>query len=94
MNILIFRFSPRYYCLSIGLKQNDINQLTSYFHFREGFNINSRTLAERAANFDETIDIFETIATDEPQGNSLLYFLMAPQKIWLLNSFYCYMGFC
>lgn len=54
--------------LFTGLKQNDINQLTSYFHFREGFNINSRTLAERAANFDETIDIFETIAKDEPQG--------------------------
>ncbi|KAJ3101901.1 Radial spoke head protein 9 [Phlyctochytrium bullatum] len=52
-----------------GLDQIDIGQLSSYFHFREGFDINARTLAERAAGFEETIDIFEDIAKDEPKGN-------------------------
>ncbi|KAI9329240.1 hypothetical protein DFJ73DRAFT_860875 [Zopfochytrium polystomum] len=56
--------------LFTGLSRSDMNQLTSYFHLREGFDINSRTLVERAGNFDETIDIFETIAKDEPKGGS------------------------
>ncbi|KAJ3194769.1 Radial spoke head protein 9 [Irineochytrium annulatum] len=51
-----------------GLPAVDLGQLTSYFHFREGFNINLRTLAERSAGFEESIDIFQTIAKDEPNG--------------------------
>ncbi|KAJ3107522.1 Radial spoke head protein 9 [Phlyctochytrium planicorne] len=51
-----------------GLDQIDLGQLSSYFHFREGFDINMKSLAERAAGFEETIDIFETIAKDEPRG--------------------------
>ncbi|KAJ3218245.1 Radial spoke head protein 9 [Dinochytrium kinnereticum] len=54
-----------------GLDQIDLGQLTSYFHFREGFDINLKTLAERASGFEETIDIFETIAKDEPRGSGL-----------------------
>ncbi|KAJ3312710.1 Radial spoke head protein 9 [Blyttiomyces sp. JEL0837] len=51
-----------------GVPSDELDQLTSYFHFREGFNVNTKTLAERATNFDETIDVFETIAKDEPRG--------------------------
>ncbi|TPX72958.1 hypothetical protein SpCBS45565_g00164 [Spizellomyces sp. 'palustris'] len=51
-----------------GIPKGELSQLTHYLHFREGFDINKRTLQERADAFDESIDIFETIANDEPKG--------------------------
>ncbi|KAI8848767.1 hypothetical protein BC829DRAFT_489842 [Chytridium lagenaria] len=51
-----------------GLDSVDLSQLSSYFHFREGFDINMKTLAERAGGFEETIDVFESISKDEPRG--------------------------
>ncbi|KAI8616197.1 hypothetical protein BC830DRAFT_1063664 [Chytriomyces sp. MP71] len=51
-----------------GLQQAELGELNSYCHFREGFNINKKTVLERASNFDETIDIFDAISTDEPRG--------------------------
>ncbi|KAI8622293.1 hypothetical protein BC830DRAFT_1090138 [Chytriomyces sp. MP71] len=51
-----------------GLQQAELGELTSYCHFREGFNINKKTVLERASNFDETIDIFDAISTDNPRG--------------------------
>ncbi|KAJ3412508.1 Radial spoke head protein 9 [Chytridiales sp. JEL 0842] len=51
-----------------GLGAGDLGRLSNYFHFREGFNINTKTLAERINNFDETIDIFESIEKDQPKG--------------------------
>ncbi|KAJ3391359.1 Radial spoke head protein 9 [Entophlyctis sp. JEL0112] len=64
-----------------GLTQSELGQLSNYLHFREGFNINKKTAAERAGKFDETIDIFDAISTDDPRGflqifhpNPLIYY--------------------
>ncbi|KAJ3409980.1 hypothetical protein CcCBS67573_g00358 [Chytriomyces confervae] len=51
-----------------GLQQSELGELTNYCHFREGFNINKKTVLERATNFDETIDIFDSVSGDEPRG--------------------------
>ncbi|KAJ3036627.1 Radial spoke head protein 9 [Rhizophlyctis rosea] len=51
-----------------GISKSELGQLTSYLHFRDGFDINKRTLLERANNFDESLDIFEPISRDEPKG--------------------------
>ncbi|KAJ3297018.1 Radial spoke head protein 9 [Borealophlyctis nickersoniae] len=51
-----------------GVSRGELGQLTSYFHFREGFDINRRNIMERANAFDESIDVFDTIARDEPKG--------------------------
>ncbi|KAI9101039.1 hypothetical protein DFS34DRAFT_612977 [Phlyctochytrium arcticum] len=51
-----------------GISKSGLDQLTNYLHFREGFDVNKRTLQERAQSFDPSIDIFETIAKDDPKG--------------------------
>ncbi|KAI8826722.1 uncharacterized protein EV422DRAFT_616153 [Fimicolochytrium jonesii] len=51
-----------------GIPRSELGQLTNYLHFREGFNINRKTLLERAGAFDESIDIFESISGDSPKG--------------------------
>lgn len=56
----------------IGLEPDEIGLESSYLHFREGFQLNSRTLAERLNSFDDTIDIFESIGRDQPQGESYI----------------------
>ncbi|KAJ3007240.1 Radial spoke head protein 9 [Thoreauomyces humboldtii] len=51
-----------------GIPTSELGQLTNYLHFREGFNVNKKTLLERANAFDESIDVFESISTDTPKG--------------------------
>lgn len=51
-----------------GIPKSDLKYLTSYFHFRPGFDINKKTLLERGQTFDESIDIFDHAANDEPKG--------------------------
>ncbi|KAI8592249.1 Radial spoke head protein 9 [Geranomyces variabilis] len=51
-----------------GIPASELGQLTNYLHFREGFNVNKKTLLERANAFDESIDIFESVAGDTPKG--------------------------
>ncbi|KAJ3050059.1 Radial spoke head protein 9 [Rhizophlyctis rosea] len=51
-----------------GIQKAELGQLTNYFHYRDGFDINKRSLLERANNFDESLDIFEPISRDEPKG--------------------------
>jgi radial spoke head protein 9 len=51
-----------------GLAPEEIGLASSYFHFRPGFELTTRTLSERMNTFDESIDVFETIARDDPKG--------------------------
>ncbi|KAI9206251.1 uncharacterized protein BJ171DRAFT_597914 [Polychytrium aggregatum] len=51
-----------------GLTRDGLGKLTEYFHFCEGFDINTRTIMDRANSFDESIDIFDSLARDEPKG--------------------------
>jgi radial spoke head protein 9 len=51
-----------------GLEAEEIGQESSYLHFREGYQLNSRTLTDRMNNFSDSIDIFESIERDQPQG--------------------------
>ncbi|KAJ3306678.1 Radial spoke head protein 9 [Kappamyces sp. JEL0829] len=51
-----------------GLESDEIGLESSYQHFREGYQLNARTLAERMNSYDDTIDIFESIERDQPQG--------------------------
>jgi len=54
--------------LSQGLKPSELDQLSSYLHFRPGFAVDAKLLNERAEQFQEGIDIFEPISRDEPKG--------------------------
>ncbi|EGF81050.1 hypothetical protein BATDEDRAFT_24691 [Batrachochytrium dendrobatidis JAM81] len=51
-----------------GLDTEDMKNIDSFLHFRDGFEVTSRTLSERIEKFDDTIDIFESIGNDEPKG--------------------------
>ncbi|KAJ3182887.1 Radial spoke head protein 9 [Gaertneriomyces sp. JEL0708] len=51
-----------------GVPKGEVGQLTSYLHFREGFDINKKTLMDRAHAFDESVDVFESISDDQPKG--------------------------
>lgn len=42
--------------------------LSNYFHFRPGFNVNEKTIAVRGESFVDSIDIFETLDADKPEG--------------------------
>jgi radial spoke head protein 9 len=57
-----------------GLEPDEIGLASSYMHFKPGFQPNTRTLSERMNTFDESIDIFESIAKDEPHGKLPLIF--------------------
>ena len=63
---------------NIGLEPDEIGLEASYLHFREGYQLNSRKLAERLNNFDDSIDIFESISRDQPQGLSFYYSRAVP----------------
>jgi hypothetical protein len=56
-----------------GLAPDEISLPSSYFHFRKGFQLNSRTIAERTNTFDESLDIFDSIERDEPKGIVFFY---------------------
>ena len=62
---------------STGLPKDHLSSLKHYLHFREGYEIDSKTLTENINTFDETIDIFEPIEADVPKGkvNANLLFL-------------------
>ncbi|KAH6570957.1 hypothetical protein BASA60_007386 [Batrachochytrium salamandrivorans] len=51
-----------------GLSSEDMGDVNSFLHFRDGFEITSRTISERVHQFDDAIDIFEPISKDEPKG--------------------------
>ncbi|KAJ1562537.1 Radial spoke head protein 9 [Nowakowskiella sp. JEL0078] len=51
-----------------GLPKSQMNHLTSYFHFRAGYNGNKKSMLERAQFFDETIDVLQPLSEDEPRG--------------------------
>ncbi|KAL2918041.1 hypothetical protein HK105_202455 [Polyrhizophydium stewartii] len=50
------------------LPKEDFGQTHCYMHFRDGFEVTTRTLTERINKFDDAIDIFESIENDEPKG--------------------------
>ncbi|KAI8801003.1 hypothetical protein BJ742DRAFT_716394 [Cladochytrium replicatum] len=52
----------------LGLDCADLPDLGSYFHFRPGFNVNTKSFLERANRFDLSIDVLEPISKDEPRG--------------------------
>lgn len=37
-------------------------------HFREGYELSVNAISSRGQSFEETIDIFEVIAQDDPKG--------------------------
>lgn len=52
-----------------GISPAEIGRLESYLHFnKNGLNVNAKTIAEKESNFDENVDILESIAKDEPKG--------------------------
>ncbi|KAI8925221.1 hypothetical protein BC831DRAFT_550786 [Entophlyctis helioformis] len=51
-----------------GLANDDLGHIHSYLHFRDGFEVTMRSLTERVNKYDDAIDIFEAIDTDEPRG--------------------------
>jgi len=52
-----------------GLSKDTLSNLKSYLHFRLGYEVDSKTLAEIASTYDESLDIFAPVEKDEPQGN-------------------------
>lgn len=52
-----------------GLNANELPNLKNYFHFRPGYDVNQEDIVERGETFVESIDIFETLAKDAPQGS-------------------------
>jgi hypothetical protein len=50
---------------NLGLRSHEIAQLSSYLHFRP---TNSSEEQLQKADFEETVDIFDTIETDKPKG--------------------------
>ncbi|TPX30440.1 hypothetical protein SmJEL517_g05994 [Synchytrium microbalum] len=51
-----------------GLPGSDAGFLTSYQHFRPGFKLDLKTVKDLGANYDESIDIFDPISKDQPNG--------------------------
>eukprot|EP00842_Homolaphlyctis_polyrhiza_P004571 jgi/Hompol1/5114/HPOL_004191-RA len=51
-----------------GLAKEDLNRVQNYLHFRDGFELTTRTLADRINKYDEELDIFESIDLDQPHG--------------------------
>lgn len=55
-----------------GLTPDEISLGSSYLHFRNDFQLTSRTLSDRMNTFDESIDIFQSIDRDVPNGIEIL----------------------
>jgi len=51
----------------IGLTEKDMIDLASYFHFRSGFKLSLETVEDRIS-IDQSIDIFDNIEKDKPDG--------------------------
>ncbi|TPX43597.1 hypothetical protein SeLEV6574_g04967 [Synchytrium endobioticum] len=51
-----------------GLPGPDASHLTSYLHFRPNFKLDLKTVKQLGANYDESIDILDSIAMDQPNG--------------------------
>ncbi|KAJ3272127.1 Radial spoke head protein 9 [Terramyces sp. JEL0728] len=52
-----------------GLERDEIGQEINYLHVRPGFQPTPKLFAERMNSFDESFDIFESIANDQPKGS-------------------------
>ncbi|KAL6631458.1 hypothetical protein U3516DRAFT_619220 [Neocallimastix sp. 'constans'] len=50
-----------------GLTEKDMIDLASYFHFRSGFKLSLETVEDRIS-IDQSIDIFDNIEKDKPDG--------------------------
>ncbi|ORX42803.1 hypothetical protein BCR32DRAFT_214297, partial [Anaeromyces robustus] len=50
-----------------GLSEKEMIDLTSYFHFRSGFKLSLDTIEDRI-DIDQSIDIFDNIEKDKPDG--------------------------
>jgi hypothetical protein len=55
----------------LGLKKHEIDDLASYFHFRQGLELNQKILSNKGDKFVQNIDIFEPVANDQPHGKKL-----------------------
>ena len=63
-----------------GLNGVDISHLENYLHFRDGFQVTAQAVEAKAGTFDESIDVFETIAEDEPQGTRFKFLGDSPPR--------------
>ncbi|KAJ3069565.1 Radial spoke head protein 9 [Quaeritorhiza haematococci] len=51
-----------------GLSSSELQQLSSYMHFRKGYKVDVSVIEDRRGDFDPNTDIFEPISTDKPHG--------------------------
>ena len=64
----------------LALPGSDAGYLSSYLHFRPGFKLDAKTVKELGANYDESLDIFDSISKDQPNGKSFTFSSPKPRK--------------